>query len=253
MIFKLAVRFIRYRPALFAGAFIVMILGSMLIGMSAMGLSSAISAHDGDDDTMIVVMSLFGTLSGFIAFSIIAGTFALSVALRRREFALFRLNGGNGGQLRRMVMGEALIISLMASVIGSAFAYVGFGYFLDAINKTGIQEIALTASSPWLPLPIAFAIGTVIANLGAYSASSKASKIPPVEVLRDSDIDTNIMTKTRVIMGVIMSLCALTMYIIALTVNAGFEGAVPIVLLARYSLRLPQHHLVFCICPNLVI
>ncbi|MCL2255579.1 MAG: FtsX-like permease family protein [Firmicutes bacterium] len=230
MIFKIGMRFIRFRPVLFIGAFITLMIGAAVIGIASMGLSSAIVSFDGQNEVMIVAMSIFGTISAAIAFFIIAGTFAFGIALRRKEFALFRLVGGSGGQLGRMIMAESFVVSIFASLMGSIIAYFFFPFFLDMINGVGLSQTLMVMPFVWLPLPVAFAIAVAIANLGAFSASRKATKVSPSEVLRDSSLDTKVMTKKKIAVGSIMILLGLGMYLIAILVNTGFDGSVPIVI-----------------------
>ena len=47
-----------------------------------------------------------------------AGTLALAIAQRRRETAVLRALGATPRQIRRLIAGEALLISLVAGALG---------------------------------------------------------------------------------------------------------------------------------------
>ena len=68
---------------------------------------NAVSRED-----IVAGLTVFAVLAAFIAVFVVASTFALSVQQRHRELALFRAIGSTPRQVRRMVAGEALLISL---------------------------------------------------------------------------------------------------------------------------------------------
>lgn len=53
-----------------------------------------------------------------IALFVVAGAVALSVGLRRRQFALLRAVGATGGQVRRSVLGELAVLGVLGGVLG---------------------------------------------------------------------------------------------------------------------------------------
>lgn len=80
-----------------------------------------------DAGLFAVASSLLGITSGlsaFVSIFVVAGTFAYSVAARRREFGLLRTVGATPRQVRRLVLGEALAVGAPASAAGAAFGVV---------------------------------------------------------------------------------------------------------------------------------
>ena len=59
-----------------------------------------------------------GGIAGFVAMFVVAGTFALVIAQRRRETAVLRALGATPRQVRRLIATEALFVSLGASALG---------------------------------------------------------------------------------------------------------------------------------------
>ncbi len=60
----------------------------------------------------------FGILAMFVAALVIANTFQVLVAQRRRTLALLRTIGANKGQLYVSVLFEAAVLGFVASVLG---------------------------------------------------------------------------------------------------------------------------------------
>ena len=99
----------------------------------------------------------FGVLALFVAALVIANTFQVLVAQRRRTLALLRTIGAKKGQLYTSVLMEAGLLGLIASVLG-----VGFGVGLIAlVTNTGVMEMMgmqarLILSWQAFVVPIAF-------------------------------------------------------------------------------------------------
>ena len=63
---------------------------------------------------LIAIFGALGGIAGAVALFVVAGTFALAIAQRRRETAVLRALGATPRQVRRLIAGEALIVSLVA-------------------------------------------------------------------------------------------------------------------------------------------
>ena len=61
---------------------------------------------------------MFAGIAVFVGAFIIFNTFSITVAQRTREFALLRTMGASRRQVLRSVMLEALIVGLIASILG---------------------------------------------------------------------------------------------------------------------------------------
>jgi putative ABC transport system permease protein len=113
------------------------------------------------------VLGLLG-VSVAIALIGIANTLGLSVLERAREHALLRALGLTRGRLRRMLATEAVLLSVVATVLGTVigvgFAWVGYETFVTR---------ALTRATMVIPWP---ALGAVV--LSAALAGLLASVLP---------------------------------------------------------------------------
>ena len=67
---------------------------------------------------LIAIFGALGGIAGAVALFVVAGTFALAIAQRRRETAVLRALGATPPQIRRLIAGEALLVSLVAGALG---------------------------------------------------------------------------------------------------------------------------------------
>jgi len=238
---------------LYAGAFVALAVGVFLLGLAATataatvaygtaGLLSITVTTLGDADAaprpvrvplpgadvsgLQVVLSLVGTISGFITIFVIASTFAFAVASRRREIGLLRLIGATPRQIRRMILGEALVVALAASITGAVLAQLATPLLLDIASYTELAPVKLEPASPWLPLAIAVCIGLVVAMLGARSAGRRAGKVGPIDALREAAVESGRIGPVRMIFGLL--LLAGSIVLLSLIRPSSGEGVVPL-------------------------
>lgn len=106
---------------------------------------------------LIVVMAL---IIGALA---VANTMLAAVLERRRELALLSTIGWSGGQLARLVLGEAIAVSLLGTAAGLVLGLLGSGLLPSAL---GLQSFITPVSTAW-GLGRACLIGVTIGLLGA--------------------------------------------------------------------------------------
>lgn len=129
---------------------------------------------------------VFAGIALFVGAFLIYNTFSITVAQRVREFALLRMIGANRRQVLRAVIGEALLIGLVASVAGFL---VGFGLApaLKALFKLFGAE--LPSSGIVLEsrtLIVSILIGTLVTLASAVGPALRTTRIPPIAALQDA-------------------------------------------------------------------
>ncbi|MFC9847989.1 FtsX-like permease family protein [Streptomyces sp. NPDC060223] len=158
-----------------------------------------------DAEALVGVNSLLGTAAGvaaFVSVFVTASTFAFVVALRRREFGLLRLIGALPGQVRRLLLGEALAVGLTASAVGCLLGSWAAPRLVRALVDGGVAPswFTLRGSESW-PYQVACGVGVLVAVTGAWSASRQASRVGPLEALREASVDTGVMPRSRRVIG----------------------------------------------------
>lgn len=124
-----------------------------------------------------------------VAMFVAAGAIGLSVAGRRRTFALLRAVGATPGQIRRQVYTELVVVGAAAGTVGFAVGGVLAGAAMRGLASNGLVPDGVTAwSAPWL-LPAAAGAAIVIALLSGYVAARRASRTDPLLALREAEVE----------------------------------------------------------------
>ncbi|MFI9721490.1 FtsX-like permease family protein [Streptomyces sp. NPDC052396] len=134
-------------------------------------------------------LGLAAAVSGGTAVFVVAGTFALSIAQRRRELALLRLIGATRKQLRTLVNREALVVGVLASVTGCVLGAAGAPLAGRWLINHHMVPAGFTVPVSWWGLLAAALIGLLTAMSGVVLSSLKAGLINPVEALMEADAE----------------------------------------------------------------
>ena len=172
-------------------------------------------------EDIVAGLTVFGVLAAFIAIFVVSSTFALSVQQRHRELALFRAIGSTPRQVRHMVAGEALLISLLAFVvaapIGLLVAHLERGLF----TRAGMIPEDLHLTHGWLPFAGGLAAAIITTQLAAFVSARRASRIRPTDALREASVQRRPVSWLRGLAG----LAVLAAGVVVLVVFAQRSGA----------------------------
>ncbi|GIF03222.1 ABC transporter permease [Actinoplanes siamensis] len=152
----------------------------------------------------------FAGVALFVGIFLILNTFSIIVAQRTKELALLRAMGASRRQVINSVLVEAVLIGLIAAVLGLAagvgagagLAYL-FGRFAD-----------LTLASIGVPLSAvlsAFVVGLVVTVVAAVLPALRASRIAPVAAMQEVSIPDRPLTRLSVAGGLVFSAGAATL------------------------------------------
>lgn len=136
-----------------------------------------------------------------VALFVVAGAIGLSIAGRRRTFALTRAVGATPGQIRRQVSAELAVLGVLSGVVGYAI-----GTVMSAVGMRGLVSHGLVPdgteawNAPWV-LPVACGAGFVVAQLSGFVAARRASRIDPLVALREADVDRRRPSIIRLLLG----------------------------------------------------
>jgi putative ABC transport system permease protein len=200
----LAWQTIRTRPTSFAGTFIALTLGTALIAASGLVIATPQRGTDAQAYAeSATLLALMAAISAFASIFVVAGTFALSINQRRRELALLRVVGATPRQTRRMLMAEAQLVGLAASVTGCVLALPVAHGALGFLRRLEVITPDMTIAVRPAPLVAALGIGLTVALLGVWFAARRTRRIKPVEALRQAAVEQKPMTISRWVMGVL--------------------------------------------------
>ncbi|MEU3454920.1 FtsX-like permease family protein [Micromonospora sp. NPDC006766] len=217
----------------------VNLIGSVDATLTDLGSRATQEQHHQLDD----LTSMFGIMSAislFMAIFVVGSTFGFVVATRRRELGLLRLIGATGPQVRRLVLGESVVVAAGAVIIGCLIATPLAAPVLDLIRRIGLTDLHLVAPAAWLAWAIAAPSGIVVALLGAWRSSRRAAKIPPSAALREAAIERSRPSIPQLLVG---TLCLATV----LTATVLTQHAEPLFALVA-SVLLPEVIVIALMC-----
>ncbi|MEU5341571.1 FtsX-like permease family protein [Streptomyces sp. NPDC020766] len=179
---------------------------------------------DRDAEALTAMNAMFGTaggVTGFVSVFVVASTFAFAVAQRRREFGLLRTAGATPGQLRRMVVSEALVVGVLASAAGCVLGSYGAPKLAEWAVDENLAPRWFTIGDYNWPYQMAFWTGLFVALCGVTAASWRAGHTGPAEALREASVDTRAMTWGRWLFGGALLIAAAVTLVLALVTNPG--------------------------------
>ncbi|GAB2604519.1 ABC transporter permease [Streptomyces capparidis] len=140
-------------------------------------------------ETLTGLGGSFGGIAAAVAVFTAAGTVALSVAQRAREFALLRAVGATPRQIRRAVAAEALLVAPLAGLVGClpgiGLAHWWFGQLKD---RGAIPEpVDLHVS--WMPPAVAVGMGLLTALAAGWAAGRRPARIKPGQALTEASVE----------------------------------------------------------------
>ena len=157
-----------------------------LMSRHEVGVRSVRNVSNGTNFVTMFLLS-FGILALLISSLVIANTFQVLVAQRRRTLALLRVIGEQSHQLYAAVLLDAAILGVISAAVGVLCAIGFMGAISNVnINSGPLSKIPLIVSLPAIVWPIA--IGTIVTVLASMSAARSATKVTPMEALRPMDL-----------------------------------------------------------------
>ncbi len=178
-------------------------------------------------DTFITIFQnallAFAAIALVVSAFIINNTFAIVLGQRVREFGLLRAVGATGRQIRISVLTEALIIGVIASIVG-IFAGLGVVWAIKALiaqagGGSGLPDGPMViAARTWLAAAI---VGIGVTLFAAITPARRASRIPPIAALREDVSLWGGNNKRRTLVGVLLGVFGLLATLLGTTTNSG--------------------------------
>ena len=127
----------------------------------------------------------FGGIAVLVGAFIIFNAFSMTVAQRRREFAMIRALGASRRQVMASITGEALAMGILASVLG---LFGGLGIAAGVNRLFQAMNIDIPHSGLTLALRtiiVALAVGILVTLLSAVIPAARAMRVPPIAALQE--------------------------------------------------------------------
>ncbi|MFF0157693.1 ABC transporter permease [Streptomyces sp. NPDC005263] len=173
-----------------------------LAAQVAHALGDRAQVHTGDDrgtvadptlaearETLMGIGGSFGGVATAVAMFTAAGTVALAVGQRAREFALLRAVGATPRQIRRTIATETLLIAPLAGAAGCLPGIALARWWFGQLRDRGAIPDAVELSVSWIPLVVAVGAVLVTALLAGYTAAHRSSRVKPGQALGEAAVE----------------------------------------------------------------
>ncbi|HEY2880112.1 ABC transporter permease [Nocardioides sp.] len=207
---SISLRTLRDRWTLFVGALLSVALGVALVQSSTVLLVAAARTHPAPASTPAEARAVRETVEGmsslmgisiflavFLSVFIIGSTMAFTVVERRRDLALLRLNGASRRQVRRLLVGEGLVVGLAGTGLGALLAPLSTAVEGRLVHRAGLDAGLLHVGVPAWILLIDLGAGVGSALAGAFVAARRAGRVRPLDALRETGEQSRVMTVAR--------------------------------------------------------
>lgn len=139
--------------------------------------------------TMVSMMMIMLSLVSIGCIIVIYNSFAISVMERKKEFGLLSSIGTTKRQLSHTVFFEAVVVGVIGIILGILGAYIGIGCVVLVINNLiGDMleyKLYLVTNPLFIIIPVIFMI--IVIGASAFIPSRRASKVSPIEAIRQND------------------------------------------------------------------
>jgi putative ABC transport system permease protein len=187
-------------------------LGLRVLTGTARGDAESLQGRLARED-LLSGLSVLGALAAFVAVFVVASAFALSVQQRHRELALLRTIGATPRQVRGMVAAEALVVALLGALAG-----VPLGFAVAAGERRLFVHQGMLPSDyrlvvDWIPAALGIAVAVVATQLAAFASGRRASRIRPVDALREAAVERRPLSRLRALAGIAALVVGLAVFV----------------------------------------
>ena len=152
-----------------------------------------------------IMFLIFAGIALFVGSFIIWNTFTMIVSQRTREIALLRAVGATRRQIKRSLLVEAGLLGISASALGVVLG-AGVAKGLNAL----MAVLGFTLPSTSLQIAprtiwVSLLVGTVVTVVSAMVPARRATKVLPIEALRDSTPGAKRPSRLRAATGTVLS------------------------------------------------
>lgn len=170
---------------------------------------------------LVMLSAIFGGWAVLVAMFGASSTLGLTVQQRQREMALLKAIGTTPSQLRRMILSETLVISVLASVLGCLPGALLSGLLFDKLVDAGIISGAVEFRQSLAPAVVAV-VASLLASVGAaYITARKIAATRATDALASSAAEGRWLTRTRIVLSVLFLAGGAGMAVMTVTMMEG--------------------------------
>jgi putative ABC transport system permease protein len=187
-----------------------------------LGLRVLTGSQRGEAESIESVLNRGGVLSGlgllaalgtFVAIFVVSSAFALSVQQRHRELALLRAIGATPRQVRRLIAVEALVIAVVGTILAALLGFLMAMGERRVFVHTGVLPADFRLVVGWIPIAVGLAAAVVTTQLASFVSGRRASRIRPVDALREAAVERRPITPFRAVAGLVALVVGVAVFV----------------------------------------
>jgi putative ABC transport system permease protein len=211
----LALSGLRHRTGAFVATFLSATLGAAILMTFASLLDTAggPGVDVGSAESLGITASVAGGWCLLIVIFAVGSTMTLSVRQRDLEIGVLRRAGATGAQIRRMIVGEAVLVSLLAAAVAVPIGVLLGRVLLDLLQDTGQVATSIGHRFGAVALSAGFGVTVLGSVFGALLTSRRTSRAPSAEVSRPG--------RARIVAAVFFLVAGVSCGVVTATVMRG--------------------------------
>ena len=216
----LAWRSLRARRAAFLATGCSVLLGTavLLAFLSLLGTGLADGTSAADRETLTTMAGVVGGWAVVIVVFSVGSMLGLAVRRRAEEFSLLRTLGTTRGQVRRLVLGEAVTVAVLCAAAGVLPGWLLGRVVLAAVRAADMVAPDVEHRMGWLSVGAALAAMLLSAVLAGLLAARSATRGSAQEGLTASRGSPGRMGRWRIAGGLLLLAAGANYSVLALTV-----------------------------------
>jgi putative ABC transport system permease protein len=152
--------------------------------------------------TFLLVFAIVAlVVGGFVIFN----AFSITVAQRTKETAMLRAIGSSRRQVLRMIVAEAAVMGVVASLVGAVLG-IGLAHGLAALlTSFGVELPGGSTVVSTSAIAVSIVVGVVVTVVAAYLPARRAARVSPMAAMREVEVDMSGTSGRRAVVGSVVT------------------------------------------------
>lgn len=156
-------------------------------------------------DMLTTFLTVFAGIALLVATFSIYNTFSIIVAQRTRQAALLRALGAARAQIARSVVGEALVVGVVASLVGLAAGIGVAGLLKGLFDAAGFALPAGGIVVTGATVAAGLGVGVIVTLVAGVAPAVRAGRVAPLAAVREAATERTSPSRWRLVAGAVLA------------------------------------------------
>jgi putative ABC transport system permease protein len=219
--YRLAVRSVRSRLTSFTACGLAVFLGATLVlaFLTLLSTGTAPGVSSDDRSTLTTMAGVVGGWGVLIVIFAVVSAMQLAVRQRSEEFALLRTIGTTPDQVRRIVLGEAVLVASVASIAALLPGWLAGKGLLATLRRAHLVSAHVHHHAGIAPMVITVVAMLLAAGVAARFAARPALAGSATSALTASRVGPTRLSRRRFWLGIALAGLGLNYSVMAMTMG----------------------------------